>query len=405
MGSYHVRRSDILPEGQRARSAPRVRPHRRGLVTAVGLGTVAASLAATMTTGAVLSAHTSKSSAKTSSTASTSGSLLGGFWHRHPTSSPTPAPVSSSKAPAVVPPSTSPAPTSSAPTSVAPTSAAPTSVAPTSAAPTSVAPTSVAPTSVAPTGLAKWHYTANGVFSGSTYSPGADGFNLVDVESTWWANHLPAGTKALVWLGLCNGADSTFTSTVTPYLNNPGVLGYYLFDEPDPTGQWKAQCTAANLKAESDWIHTHDPGKLTFLMLMNMSSNSHPTYEGTYNPANTGIDLYGLDPYPCRSELNGCDYTYITKRVAAAEAWGIPQSALVPVFQTFGGGGWVDDGGGSYALPTADQEKQLLATWDSVLPAPVFDYAYSWGTQNGDTSLNTSPDLQTVITAHNTRAS
>ena len=257
-------------------------------------------------------------------------------------------------------------------------------------------------TPATPSGTRTWHYTANGVYNGDTYSPGADGFNLLDVESTWWANHLPAGTKALVWLGLCTGADSTFVSTITPYLNHPGVLGYYLFDEPDPTGQWKSPaCSATDLKAESDWIHAHDPGKKTFLMLMNMSSNSDPSYRGTYNPANTGIDLYGLDPYPCRSELNGCDYTFITKRVAAAEAWGIPAADLIPTFQTFGGGAWVDDGGGSYALPTASQEQQILATWASVLPHPVFDYAYSWGTQNGDVALDATPSLQTIMAQHN----
>jgi hypothetical protein len=245
------------------------------------------------------------------------------------------------------------------------------------------------------------HYTANGVFSGSRFLPGALGFDLVDVESTWDATHLPTGTKGLVWVGLCNGADATFTSTVTPYLNNPAVFGYYLYDDPDPTGRGKDRCTPADLKAESDWIHVHDPGKKTFVLLMNLSSSSRPRYEGSATPANSGIDLYGLDPYPCRSELHGCDYSYITKNVRAAESAGIPAAQLVPVFQTFGGGSWPDDGGGSYALPTADQERQILDTWASVLPHPVFDYAYSWGTQRGDTALATTPELQAVMAQHN----
>jgi hypothetical protein len=135
---------------------------------------------------------------------------------------------------------------------------------------------------------------------------------------------------------------------------------------------------------------------------MNMSSSTRPTYQGTYGPANTGIDLYGLDPYPCRSELAGCDDNYITNAVSAAEAWGVPAAQLVPTFQAFGGGAWVDDAGGSYVLPTATQEQQIVATWASALPHPAFDYAYSWGSQNGDTALAASPDLLAVLAQHNT---
>lgn len=245
------------------------------------------------------------------------------------------------------------------------------------------------------------HYTSNANFSGTTYTPGAYGFNLADIENTSDLGHMPAGVKALVWVGQCNGADAAFVSTVQPYVGSSSVYGYYLMDEPDPTGQWGPLCPIANLKAESDWIHTHDPGKKTFIISMNMSSSSNPSYANTYKPSNSDIDLYGLDPYPCRSELGGCDYTYITKGVAAAEAWGIPQANIVPVYETFGGGAWVDDGGGSYQLPTTPQMNQILSTWASVVPTPAFDYAYSWGSQNGDTGLATSGGLQQVFLTHN----
>jgi hypothetical protein len=91
----------------------------------------------------------------------------------------------------------------------------------------------------------------------------------------------------------------------------------------------------------------------------------------------------------------------IPAAVTAATSAGIPLASLVPVYQTFGGGGYTDDSGGAYSLPTAAQEKQILATWKSVLPAPAFDYAYSWGTQNGDTALAQSTELQAVLKAHN----
>jgi hypothetical protein len=47
------------------------------------------------------------------------------------------------------------------------------------------------------------------------------------------------------------------------------------------------------------------------------------------------------------------------------------------------------------------EERQLLSTWASVLPAAAFDYAYSWGQQHGDTSLSMSPGLEQVFAAHN----
>jgi Ca2+-binding RTX toxin-like protein len=52
-------------------------------------------------------------------------------------------------------------------------------------------------------------------------------------------------------------------------------------------------------------------------------------------------------------------------------------------------------------MPTAAQEQQILSTWGSVLPHPAFDYAYSWGSQSGDTSLSGSAALKQIFAAHN----
>jgi hypothetical protein len=243
------------------------------------------------------------------------------------------------------------------------------------------------------------HYTPNGNFSGSTYEPGADGFNVADVTSNGEVEALPADVKGLVWIGSCAGATSSFQSTIGSYIGDPKVFGYYLMDEPNPSS-----CSAANLKAESDWIHANDPGTYTFIIEEDLSSSNHPTYEGGYNPVNSDIDLYGLDPYPCRSENPAsapCAYSWLDLAVTAAENEGIPSSDIVPVYQAFGGGTWADDGGGSYQLPTAAQESELLSTWGSLVPTPVFDYAYSWGVQNGAQSLSGSTALQSVFLAHN----
>jgi hypothetical protein len=242
------------------------------------------------------------------------------------------------------------------------------------------------------------HYTANGNFSSSgSYLPGADGFNLADVSGLSLLNSLPSGVKGLVYLGLCGGANQAFIRQVKRFIGNKKLFGFYLMDEPDSTGQYAPLCPASNLKAEADWIHANVPGAETFIVMMNMGSDTQPTYQNTYNSANTDIDLFGLDPYPCKQQFNGCDYGVITAGVAAAEASGITASQIVPVYQAFGGGGYSD-----WLLPTAAEETQLLATWASVIPAAVFDYAYSWGVQDSDQALSTSPDLQAVFLQKNT---
>jgi hypothetical protein len=248
------------------------------------------------------------------------------------------------------------------------------------------------------------HFASNGNFdSNGNYLPGTVGFNLADVSNLAQLNSLPDGVKGLVWVGQCNGVDTIFLNTLRPYIGNAKLFGFYLMDDPDPTGQHFPLCTADNLKAESDWIHANVPGAKTFILLMTMTPSRTPSFRGTYNPANSHVDLFGIDPYPCRTELNGCDYHQIDRYVAAAESSGVPRDNIVPVYQTFGGGRWVDDGGGRYTLPTVSQLHQILARWDALIPTPVFDFAYSWGSQNADSALASSPELQGVFLRRNRR--
>jgi Bacterial Ig domain len=229
------------------------------------------------------------------------------------------------------------------------------------------------------------HYTANGNFVNGVYAPGADGFNLADVSSVAELNALPPGVKGLVYLGLTNGADANFQVTVSAFKNNPNLYGFYIADEPGGG-------LAANLKVESDWIHANVPGAKTFIIEQNLSSDTNPDF--VYNPANTDIDLFGLDPYPIKA--SGVDYSIIPTAVSAAEGAGIPLADIVPVYQAFGGGGY-----SNWILPTPAQEQQILSTWGSVVPAPALDFAYSWGVQVGDTALSDDPGLQQVFAAHN----
>jgi hypothetical protein len=243
--------------------------------------------------------------------------------------------------------------------------------------------------------------SGNNIDAQGNFTPGQSGFNLADVSSVDELNALPAGVKGLVWLDQGDGVTQSFIDAVKPYIGNPNVYGFFLKDEPDPTGQWNTLVTAANLKAESDWIHANVPGAKTFITMMNMGSSDNPSFANTYTPQNTHIDLFGIDPYPVRSDSSTVDYNMIDKAVAAAEAAGIPAANIVPVFQTFGGGNWADDSGGHYVLPTAAQEQQMLAHWAALVPHPAFDYAYAWGSQNGDQALEGSQALQNVFLQHN----
>src|ERR1700692_3114587 len=251
------------------------------------------------------------------------------------------------------------------------------------------------------------HYAPNGNFDkDGQYLPGKIGFNLADVSSVSQLDSLGADVKGLVWIGQCNGADENFRRAVQPYIGNSKVFGFFLMDDPDPrgileSGKLSFPCTPDNLKAESDWVHSHVPGAMTFIVLMNLSSSKTPSFENTYNPANSHIDLFGLDPYPCRTELHGCDFDMIDRYVAAATSWGIPRGSMVPFYQSFGGGDWVDDYGGEYLLPTAEQMRQILDRWRRHVNAPAFDAVYSWGSQRADVALESSLALQEVFLAHN----
>lgn len=253
------------------------------------------------------------------------------------------------------------------------------------------------------------HYAPNGNFDvGGNYRPARLGFNLADVRSVEQLDALPDWVKGLAWIGQCNGVDARFRDTVRPYLGNTRLFGFFLMDDPDPR-QSNAEdarshaCKAENLRAESDWIHAKFSGARTFIVLMNLSSSRSPSFQGTYDQRNTHVDFFGVDPYPCRTELNRCDFNMIDRYVAAVLSSGVAPRAIVPVFQAFGGGNWRTDGGGRYALPSAQEEQQLLAHWRRLIPRPAFDMTYSWASQNGDVALEQASDLQTVFFDHNTR--
>jgi hypothetical protein len=234
------------------------------------------------------------------------------------------------------------------------------------------------------------HYAANGNFDTGSYAPGADGFNLADVGDKSELDSLPAGDKGMVFLGMTDGVTAAFKAAVDAVAGDPKLFGFYLSDEPDGSAT-----TAANLMAEADYIAQNAPGAVSYMTEMNLSGELTPSFY--YTPANTHINLFGLDPYPVNTNVpNGLDYNTIPLAVAAAEKAGIPLAQIVPVYQGFGGGNYT-----TFNLPTPAQAQTIIDTWGAAVPNPVFDYTYAWGAQQGDTALSTDPALAAVFAAHN----
>ena len=251
------------------------------------------------------------------------------------------------------------------------------------------------------------HYTPNhNIAPNGTYGPARAGFNVADVSDHRDLSALGPDIKVLVWVGLCHGADEAFKRIVNAYAKAPGLFGFYLMDDPDPRpAAWANNashaCPVANLRAEADWIHAHVPGTRTIIVIMNLGDASHPSFGDSYEPTQSHVDLFGLAAYPCRTDHPNCDYGIINRYVAAAVEAGIPTDSIVPIYQTFGGGGWKIDTGGHYLMPTVQQAADILSRWRQLVPNPEIDMAYSWGAQKGDAALETAPDLQALFARYN----
>lgn len=247
-----------------------------------------------------------------------------------------------------------------------------------------------------------WHFAANENFDpAGAFLPSSAGFNLADVSGRRELDLLPNGTKGLVWVGMCEGVTARFRAVVGAAISHPKTFGFYLVDDPDPTGRWRAKCKPSDLRAEADWIYRRRPAAITFVALMNLGSSALPSFTMAYRREISHVDLFGVSPYPCRAHGLECDYDMIDHFVRACRDAGIPPDRIVPTFQSFGGGEWRTDSGDAYRLPTSSEMQVMLERWDKLVPAPVFDYAYSWGSQRSDVSLAASTDLKTVFAQHN----
>jgi hypothetical protein len=233
----------------------------------------------------------------------------------------------------------------------------------------------------APQATTSLHYTNNVSYSSK---PAAVGFNLWDTgPDASEIDSLPAGHKALVWVGddvsTCTSqyTDAQFQALVNQFARDQKVFGWYLWDEPDVNA---CPSLAALLTRRAGYIRTKTGGaQKSFVASGGGDGEAVPP---ALAPSRSGIDLLGLDPYPCRIG-ESCEYDLINHAVNQSVANGTPVSALVPVYQTFGQTcSSIPTDNRKWRMPTSSEMTQILARWDSLVPHPVFDDAYSWGAQS-----------------------
>lgn len=233
------------------------------------------------------------------------------------------------------------------------------------------------------------HFTSGGNVVNGEYVPGSIGFNLADVSSLSILNRLPEKVLGLVYVSSsigCGGDTSSFRAFVDQFRDNQKLWGFYLMDEPYVHGYGgKPPCPPANLLAETRYIKSIMPTAKTYIKMGNSDGQKNPNYDDYY-PGNTGIDVFGVGSYMCRSDFvgkpgteDGCDWTMVDRYVDAAEKH-IPTANLAPTYQAFSG--WRTEAtGGVFLMPTVAQTQKILDTWHKRLPTPMMEYAYAWSCQ------------------------
>jgi hypothetical protein len=271
--------------------------------------------------------------------------------------------------------------------------------------------TAVSAATVSP---ARAHFTVN--LKGSYSAARAAGFNVFDVAGSQnnpagvrtKLNALPAGSKAMIWVGNLDNSSSTpgftlaqFKAQVNALKSDPRVYGYFIADEPHPK---KFPLAAAHVRERADYLRATAPAQKSFIVILDGTSACGGTLGCEYAalaPSKTHVDLVGIDSYPCHLGA-ACDYSKITERVTVAAKSGVPKSAMVPVYQAFGQEGKAS--GAYYRTPTPTELSKMLSTWTAALPNAVLDYAYTWGTQtSAPQALSNHPELVSVVKKYNGR--
>jgi len=214
------------------------------------------------------------------------------------------------------------------------------------------------------------------------------GYNLVDLgpyRAT--IDALPAGQRALVWIGNYALADCAFDMSdasvrrvIAGLAGDPKVAGYYLADEADDAlPGYGGHCpdVVAQISQRSRLVHQLAPGAFTYEVV---------TEPGNFAAFAHATDVMGADPYPC---LRGrpCDWAEIPAYIAALNAAHVPR--YWAVLQAFGYGKW--------RAPTAAELAHMIRQWQHSRWQGEQTFAWSYL----DWSLASHPALLAVLKSMN----
>jgi hypothetical protein len=237
-------------------------------------------------------------------------------------------------------------------------------------------------------------YAVRGVYDRDLSATGFDheaaiGFNFIDSSpSRDQMNRLAhRGLKGFIWLGGYSNDSCTFRESdewvrayVARVARSKAVGAYFIDDEPDA-----ASCPTApaQMRARSRLVKSIDPRRPTFLV------QQRPEQLKLF--ART-VDVIGLDRYPCKVHLNGCDYSIIHRQAREADRlriryWGVIQA-------------WGDD---YYKLPTPSELHGQFVHWRRTKMRGYLVFAWRYPRDAPETWLANHPELQAQLAKENAR--
>ena len=237
-------------------------------------------------------------------------------------------------------------------------------------------------------------YALRGVYDRDSSPTGFDheaalGFNFIDSSpSRSQMNTLARRRlKGFVWLGGYSNDSCTFRNSdqwvrshVATIARSPGVGAYFIDDEPDAS---KCPTAPAQMRARSRLVKSIDrrPKRPTFIVLQ------RPEQLKLF--ART-VDVIGLDRYPCKVHLNGCDFSIIRRQSAEANRlriryWGVIQAHT----------------DGYYKLPTPAELHQQFVHWRRTKMEGYLVFAWRWPEDEPENWLANRPELLAQLAKEN----
>ena len=237
-------------------------------------------------------------------------------------------------------------------------------------------------------------YEIRGIYDRDLSATGFDhlaelGFNVID--SGPYVDQMDElakrGLKGMIWLGGYSNercafveSDAWVRSRVGDIAGHTAVAAYFVDDEPDAE---KCPSAPDQMRARSHLVKSLDPRPPTFLVTYHIDQLE--LFAGT-------VDVLALDKYPCKVNLNGCDYAVIHEQAAEADRLGVRYWGVI---QAFG-----DD---FYKVPTRDELRQQFDRWRETEMEGYLVFAWRWPDDRPDLWLANNPELQSQLATENQR--